>query len=115
MTADHTKPGILTSRSELEVSDAMQRANVLNVLQGILADLKGDGPLIDGRATAADFDDETIVLEFEIAGSSFVQAEQISHNVIRSLSEHIRALPSDDRGAGRTTAVQQMSQTLVPA
>ena len=114
MTVDHTKPGILTSRSELEVSDSTQRADVLRVLNGLLEELKGSGPLLDARAVEADFDHTTIVLDLEISGNSFIQAEKISQNIIQSLSELINERPSAGRKTGQP-AFQQMSQTLVPA
>ncbi|MGP4915567.1 hypothetical protein ACTXJ9_07665 [Brachybacterium tyrofermentans] len=115
MTVDHAKPGVLTSRSELEVSDASQRADVLSVLRELLEGLPGTNPmLIDAGAVEADFDDTTIVLHLKISGSSFVQAERVSQNVIQSLSELISGSPSEKSDSAQP-AVQQMSQTLVPA
>lgn len=115
MSADHTKPGVLTSRSELDVSDSSLRSEILGVLEGILADFSADHPmLVAGEAVAADFDDTTIVLELRISGESFVQADRVTQNVIGSLVDFINTRSPSEQNTARPR-VQQMSQTLVPA
>jgi len=114
MTVDHSKPGVLTSQSELQVSDPAQRSEILHALESILHDVCDQSILVNGSAVEADFDDTTIVLKLRIEGDSFVQADRITQKVIESLVELINAGASHGRHAAHLD-VQQMSQTLVPA
>lgn len=114
MTVDHSKPGVLTSQSELEVSEPALRSEILRALEGVLANVSDHPMLVGGSAAEAEFDDTTIVLELQIKGDSFVQADKITQKVIDSLVELINARSSSGQDAARP-GVQQMSQTLVPA
>lgn len=115
MAAEHTSPEFLASRSELVVSEPSWRVDVLGILQNLLKRAADSHPLlVTGSAVEAAFDEATTILDLEIEGTSFVRADRVSRNLIRSLGERI----SDHFSAGQSAAsptVQQMSQTIVPA
>lgn len=114
MATEHESPEVMSSRSELEVSDPARRNDILAVLRGVLADLATDhrSP-VEGSAHEADFDGATIILHLRISGVFFVRADQATQHVIGTLVERIDGCSWTGWGAA-PPAVRQMSQTLVP-
>lgn len=111
--SDANKPGVLLSRSDIEISDTSQRDYVITLLSKLIEEVVSQHHLVLRGTASAGHDDRTIELELEIEGQSFHEAEGVTKNIVASLAQQI-----SDRSpqAGTSeTELEPTAQTLIPA